>query len=110
MTRKQRIIGLTALGVFVLLIRPDILGVIFALVFLGMIPGTTLSLPFWLMLIVYVLGALIIVRWLAQQPMYVGNMSRQEKTARAIARKKVISKTKKKPTARKSHARVRKHA
>jgi len=110
MTRKQLTLGLIALGVFIVLVRPEILGSLFALVFLGLIPGTTLSMPFWVMLIVYGTGLFIVIRWLARQPLYLGNMAKQEKTARQLARKKVINKTQKKTATRKAHARVRKPA
>ena len=97
MTRSMKTITIVAVASLLLLTRPEIMGGLFAFVFLGMIPGTQYSLPTWLMFVVYILGIMFVIRWLVRQPLYIGSLSRQEKTARAIARKKITSR-KKAPT------------
>jgi membrane protein implicated in regulation of membrane protease activity len=99
MNRQRAIISAIVLGVIILLVRPEILGSIFALVFLGMIPGTTLSLPSLLMFAIYAIAAVLVIRWLAQQSL------QPEKTARARARKKVLATKTTRKTVRKSAAR-----
>ena len=107
MTRKQLILGLITLGVLVLLIRPEILAAVFTLIFLGMVPGTTYSVPSVVMFAIYAVVAILVIAWLARQPMYIGNQARQEKTARALARKKVLNKKKATPTKRRSRKTAR---
>lgn len=92
-------------AVILLIVRPEILGSVFALIFLGLIPGTDWSIPSLVMFLVYAVVAVLVIRWLVRQPLYIGNMSKQEKTARAIARKKVLKSKAKKAPARKSTAR-----
>lgn len=104
MSRRNILVGVGLLCLIILLVRPEILGALFAFIFLGLIPGTQLSLPFWAMLIIYALGAILVIRWLISQPLYVGNLAKQEQTARAIARKKVTAK-KKSTTTRKRQSR-----
>ena len=106
MTRKQTLLLIIGVGLLVLFLRPDVSGALFALVFLGMIPGTSYAVPSLFMFIAYTVIAIATIHWLAHQPLYVGNLSRQEKTARSIARKKVLNK--KKTTS--SKRRVRKTA
>lgn len=100
MTRKQLFVGLCAFVVFILLVRPEILGALFALVFIGMIPGTNASVPSLVMFIAYALMAIFVILWLARQPMYIGNKTKQEKIARSLARKKVLNKKKTTPKRR----------
>ena len=87
---------LTKLAIFsvlaVLVLKLDVLGGVFALVFLGMIPGTNLSIPPAVMMIAYPLIIIATVNWLTHQPLYIGSQEKQEKTARAIARKRVAKK------------------
>jgi hypothetical protein len=105
MLNRKTLTVLTLVVAVLLIVRPEILGSIFALIFLGLIPGTDWSIPSLVMFPIYAVVAIITLYWLIRQPLYIGNMSRQEKTARALARKKVLkTKTKKKPV-RKSAAR-----
>lgn len=100
---KQMIIKLVALVVIVVLaLKLDVLGGLFALVFLGMIPGTDLSIPPAVMMIGYPIAIIAAVFWLAHQPLYVGSREKQEKTARAVARKRVAKKTSKVAAKRKT--------
>lgn len=111
MLNRKVVTALIIAAVFLLIVRPEILGSIFALIFLGLIPGTALSIPSFIMFLIYAGVAALVIRWLVRQPMYVGNMSRQEKTARAIARKKVLnSNSKKKPVRKTATRRVKRTA
>lgn len=94
MNGLRRIIAITLLicAALALITHPAFMGVIFELVFLGIIPGTALSIPFWIMLPASVLIGFLAIRWIMGQPMYIGNLEHQEKTARALARKNVAKK------------------
>lgn len=108
MLNRKVVTALIIVAVFLLIVRPEILGSIFALVFLGLIPGTDFSIPSIVMFPIYAVVAILVIYWLVRQPMYVGNMSRQEKTARSIARKKVLAK--KKPVRKSAARRVKRTA
>jgi len=105
MLNRKIVAALVIIAVVLLIVRPEILSSIFALIFLGLIPGTDLSIPSLVMFPIYAIVAFFVLRWLIRQPLYIGNMSKQEKTARAIARKKVLKTKTKKTPARKSTAR-----
>lgn len=78
---------------FVLLTKTPLLSVLFAFIILGMIPGTTLTIPFWAMLIAYPLIFLLVVIWLGRQPLLIGEA---KPPTRSAATK---SKTKRKKSA-----------
>lgn len=100
---KKMIVKVVALVVAITLaLKFDLLGVLFALVFLGMIPGTNLSIPPAIMMIGYPLAIVAAIFWLAHQPLYIGSKEKQDKTARAVARKRVAKKTSKAATKRKT--------
>jgi hypothetical protein len=81
------------LGVLILLFMPQVGYSLFALIFLGMIPGTNLALPSWVMFFGSVIGIFIALRWIIHQPLYIGSHAEQEKLARQLARKKVLAMT-----------------
>jgi len=100
---KYRIAQVATLVAFVILaLQFDLFGALFALVFLGLIPGTNLSIPPALMMIAYPIAIIAVVFWLAHQPLYIGSQEKQEKTARAVARKRVAKKTSKAAAKRKT--------
>lgn len=74
-------------------IQLKVLDGLFALIFLGMVPGTDMSIPPTVMMLVYPVAIVGAVYWLARQPLYVGSRESQQKTARAVARKRVAKKT-----------------
>lgn len=91
---KRTLAKVVAITVFLILaVKLDLFGAVFALVFLGMIPGTNFSIPPVVMMIGYPLAIIAAVSWLAHQPLYIGSQEKQEKTARAMARKRVAKKT-----------------
>lgn len=94
-----------ALAIIILVILADklnLFGILFELVFLGMIPWTNLSIPPVIMMIFYPIAIVAAVFWLAHQPLYIGSKEKQEKTARAVARKRVAKKTSKAAVKRKA--------
>ncbi len=75
------------------IVQLNLLGAIFALLFLGLVPGTDFSIPPAVMMVLYPIAILGAIYWLAHQPLYIGSQQKQEKTARAVARKRVAKKT-----------------
>ena len=90
---KRIIIVLFAfIALCVALTSPYVLNTIVNFVFLGLIPGTDITVPFWLMLIAFIAVTILLIRWLTNQPLYIGSLASQEQTARQIARKKIAKK------------------
>jgi cell division protein FtsW (lipid II flippase) len=91
--RRILIIGASVISLLVLLAQPAIGNSLLMMLFLGIIPGTSIVLPTWMILLSAVLGSYIAIRWIMNQPMFIGNQEYQEKVARQLARKKVLSMT-----------------
>lgn len=88
---------LLIVGLVIIFTQPTIFNAFLALLFLGIVPGTNIQIPFWIMLIVLFGGCFVLIRWLRSQPLYIGSLATQEKTARQLARKKVAKKVRKPP-------------
>lgn len=86
---RYLLIAVIAICLAVPLADPVISSALFSLIFLGAIPGTRFSIPFWIMLPATLIASYLLIRWLSRQPLFIGNLDEQEKTARALARKKV---------------------
>ena len=100
---KRLVAKVVAVAILVIcVVKLNIFSILFALVFLGMIPGTDLSIPPVVMMLLYPLAIIAAIYWLAHQPLYIGSKEKQEKTARAVARKRVAKKTSKTATKRKT--------
>lgn len=85
---------LIASGLIVLLIvlsRPEVESELLALLFLGVIPGTSIALPSWLIFTGSIITASLLLRWLHNQPLFIGSYVEQERLARQLARKKVLT-------------------
>lgn len=76
-----------------LLLKTDFIDSLILLVLLGLIPGTNLMIPTWLMSIIAIVTAIFLLGWLRSQPLYIGNLAEQERTARKLARIRVAKKT-----------------
>lgn len=87
--RKITLPASIVLALLLFFYLPEIMTAIFNFVFLGAIPGTKNSVPFWIMLPSMVFLGFLVVRWITHQPMYIGNLAEQEKLARQLARKRV---------------------
>lgn len=104
---KRLVAKVLAVAILVIcIIKLNIFGALFALVFLGMIPGTDMSIPPLVMMLFYPVAIIGAVYWLAHQPLYIGSQQKQEKTARAVARKRVAKKTTRKTAAKRKTARA----
>jgi len=95
---KPAIITIGIIVALVVLIQPGVSNAIFALIFLGMIPGTNVSIPSWAMLLMSAIGIILAIRWITNQPLFIGSRIHQERTARQLARKKVLAMTAATPT------------
>lgn len=84
-------IALAVAGLW-LLLKTGIIDAVFLFVFLGMIPGTNYALPAWLVFTTTLIGSVLLINWLRHQPLFIGDLARQEKTARQLARKRVTKK------------------
>ena len=91
--RKPTLIIAGILTFLIVLFQPSVSTALFALLFLGMIPGTTTSIPSWAMLLISISGIYLAIRWISNQPLFIGNHQQQERTARQLARKKVLAMT-----------------
>ena len=89
--RQALRIGLILL-IVVLLLQSVIINPLFNLIFLGMIPGTSITLPFWVMGLFYLFVIYACVKYISKQQLYIGDPVTQGKTARRIARAKVTKK------------------
>ncbi len=98
------IIGVSLIVISLMFAGGDLFNSLFLFIFLGVIPGTDTRVPSWAMITLAVLSSALIIRWITNQPMYIGNLVEQERTARQLARKRVAHKISKKPAAKKKPA------
>lgn len=85
-----------SIGVFVVIIallQPVVMNAFIAFLFAGIIPGTTISLPFWLMSLLLVSVAYIAIRWISKDPIYIGDTPYQQQKSKQAAREYVLRKT-----------------
>ena len=90
-TRFRVSIGLFV--VIIALLQPSVMNAFIAFLFAGIIPGTTISLPFWLMSILLVTVAYIAIRWVSKDPIYIGDTPYQQQQNKKAARDYVLRKT-----------------
>ncbi|MGB3023943.1 MAG: hypothetical protein WBB39_04030 [Candidatus Saccharimonadales bacterium] len=90
MVKTVRRIGIL-LGIVVVLSQHQVLNALFALLFVGVIPMTTIVLPFWMMGLILGSVAAIALFWLLRQPVFIGDAPHQEKIAKSRARSHVLS-------------------
>lgn len=84
------------------IIRPDIIAAVIALVFVGIVPGTTLTIPSWVTLSIMLVLLIMAIRWVFDEPVYRPQATNKDLARRATARRKVIRHT---STARRTAAR-----
>lgn len=84
------------LGIIFVAVQPVVLDAIFGLVFLGLVPGTSYSLPMWLMALVYLSAILVGVWYLNAQTVYIGDRRHRDKLARQKARRTIAKQRTKK--------------
>ncbi len=100
--RIALIIVLVVFSLVALLLKPDLLSTLFILFFMGIVPGTAITLPWWLNLSVFTIALLLSIRWLLTRPGYHPVTTSSERSQRHIARKRVLKQTatRKQPTRR----------
>jgi len=94
MSKEVFVTCLIILAIAALILVPGAFDAAFALVFLGMIPFTSYSIPPLAMLIIYALLITLGIRWLFVQPVLIPDTKRREALSRSKARRRVIKKTK----------------
>ena len=80
-----------------LVITTNALTMLFTLFVMGIVPGTSFTIPAWVILVGYPVIILIALGWLMSQPLFIGTSAHNQKTARSIARKRVARRTQTKP-------------
>lgn len=94
---KRLIIAILFIGIIITLAQPGASNMLLELLFLGIVPGTDVQIPFWAMIIIFLGGGSALIYWLGSQPLYIGGIAKQDQTARKLARKKVAKKVRKTP-------------
>lgn len=82
------LIALALCGVS-LVLNTGFVDAVFLFLLMGIVPGTNLVLPAWSMFSLAAIISVAALTWLRRQPLYIGSRSRQERTARALARRRV---------------------
>ena len=106
MSKKALALAIAILAVALLILVPDVTNALLAFIFIGIIPGTDISLPMWAMGLFIIITAAIAITWLSSQSLYIGDRVYQQKQAKASARDYVLEKVSKSP-AKKSTPRTR---
>ncbi len=75
------------------IVSPQLLNDLFALIFTGVIPFTNFTIPPIFILFGYPLIIVAIILWLARQPLFIHDKTKQDRVYRSQARKKVIKQT-----------------
>lgn len=88
--KRYILIILALITFFVVISHPSVAAALLLFLFLGIIPGTNITVPFWVLLPTYTIGAIILMYWLSTQPLYIGSQASQGQTARNLARKKIV--------------------
>lgn len=90
---KRVIITASIVAIFTTFLTiPAASDALLAFVFLGIIPGTDMAMPFWAMGLLIIATALVAISWLGRQPMYIGDRAYQQKQAKSEARAYVMKK------------------
>ncbi len=91
--RSHIIIALAVFALFVLLLNPSFLSTIFVFLFLGIVPGTDITLPWWVMILAFLVALAFGIRWLLDQPVYQPVATNKDRALRHAARKRVLKQT-----------------
>lgn len=91
--------GIFAISLY-LLMQPAVYYTLLSFLFIGLVPGTQITLPFWVMWIIFCIIAGVALAWLFNQTLYIGDHAYTEKIAKAKAREHVLKTTAKTKTNR----------
>lgn len=89
--KRNIILGTGVIATFLTLTQPVVINSFLGFMFLGIIPGTDVIIPFWVAFLSFIIGSMLLIGWLLTQPLYIGSIAAQEQTAREIARKRVVA-------------------
>lgn len=84
----------------VVALRPEIIVSIFVLIFIGVIPGTSLTVPSWITLGIMILLLIMAIRWVFDEPVYRAYVTPKDLARRDSARRKVLRRTRVRVTAK----------
>ena len=101
--RSHIIIALAVFALLVLIIKPEILSALFVFLFLGIVPGTDITLPWWVMILAFLIALAFGIRWLLDQPHYQPVATNKDRALRRSARKRVLKQTSTRRTAAKRY-------
>ncbi|TAH33288.1 hypothetical protein EYC58_01510 [Candidatus Saccharibacteria bacterium] len=85
--------ALMACALLTLLLKPDLLSTLFIIFFMGIVPGTAITLPWWATLSVFAIALLFSIRWLLTRPGYHAVTTAKDRSDRHAARKRVLKQT-----------------
>lgn len=91
--RNHIIIAAAVFALIALLLNPGLLSAIFVFLFMGIVPGTDITLPWWVTLLGFFAALALGVRWLLDQPVYQPVATNKDLALRRTARKRVLKKT-----------------
>jgi len=100
--------GLLAILVIMVLTQTPLLATLLSLLVMGMVPGTDLAIPFWVMLILYPLLFVAVLYWVSGQKFFIGEPPRPTTPApkAKTTRKKSTASSRTKRTVTKRRART----
>ncbi|HRK40680.1 MAG TPA: hypothetical protein PLN95_01200 [Candidatus Saccharibacteria bacterium] len=101
MDKRVYMVGGLAIFVIVVLTQTPLVATLFSFFIMGMIPGTDLAVPFWVMLILYPLLFVTTLYWISNQRFFIGEM---EQPARPVMKTKPAKKKSRTSVARKRAA------
>lgn len=97
--RRYIIISLAVFVALSVIIKTDAISKLFVLLFMGIVPGTDVVLPWWVTVFGFFIALALSIRWLLDQPMYHHETTTKDRARRNTARKRVLKQTTKhKPT------------
>ena len=90
---RHFIIASVVFLVLAVIAKPELISLFFVLVFVGIVPGTQLTIPSWVTMLGFVIALALGIRWLLDQPVYHPVATSKEKSLRTAARKRVLKQT-----------------
>ncbi len=91
--RKTIIIPGIVIVFCVLLFQPIVMNAFFGFIFAGIIPGTSIVLPFWAMSCVLAAIGYVATKWLQRDMLFIGDDVHMEKQRKQQARAYIMQKT-----------------
>ncbi len=80
------------IAIIILLIQPFVMNSFFSFIFAGVVPGTTIVLPFWAMSLFLASIGYIAIKSVSKETLFVGDTAHKERQAKANAKRYVLQK------------------